>query len=58
MKLAMRFIQEEDGQDLVEYALLLSLLVLGAVTGVGAFGSQLDVYWGSVISGIQSFLGS
>jgi pilus assembly protein Flp/PilA len=32
---------EEDGQDMVEYGLVIALVVLAAVIGVTAFGTQI-----------------
>lgn len=34
--------QEESGQDLVEYALLLALLALVSVATMGSLGSQIN----------------
>jgi len=36
-----RFIFEEDGQTLVEYAFLISLIALIAITGIAIFGSKV-----------------
>ena len=33
--------RREDGQDLVEYALILLLVAIAAVTAVSTFGSEL-----------------
>jgi pilus assembly protein Flp/PilA len=32
-------LSEEEGQDLVEYALIISLLALACISGVGSFGA-------------------
>ena len=37
---ALRF--DEEGQDLVEYALLVSLVALAAVTGVGSVATAVN----------------
>lgn len=47
-----RFIREEDGQDLVEYALLLALIAVVAAAGVGTLGTALNAWYGSMASSI------
>jgi Flp pilus assembly pilin Flp len=44
-KLASRFWRDEKGQDLVEYALLLSLLAIAGVAGLGALANTLGTVW-------------
>lgn len=41
-KLLMRLWREEEGQDLVEYALLLVLLALAAVGSLGALANAIN----------------
>ncbi|HUZ45090.1 MAG TPA: Flp family type IVb pilin [Terriglobia bacterium] len=41
-ELLKRLWQEEEGQDLTEYALLLVLIALFAVTAMGALGSGIS----------------
>ena len=41
MTLISRLIREDDGQNLIEYALLAGLLTLGAVTAITASGTKL-----------------
>jgi pilus assembly protein Flp/PilA len=36
------FVREEEGQDLLEYALLVALIALIAIGAVGAAGVQID----------------
>jgi pilus assembly protein Flp/PilA len=40
-----RFIREEQGQDLVEYAMLLALIALVVAAGVGAFGTAINTWF-------------
>ena len=40
-----RFILEEDGQSLVEYGLLISLIALAAITAVTLFGRGVKSNW-------------
>ena len=42
-----RFIFEEEGQTLVEYGLLISLIALAVVAAVGLFGQKLQQSWNS-----------
>lgn len=42
-----RFIFEEEGQTLVEYGLLVSLIALAVVAAVGLFGRSLEKSWNS-----------
>ena len=50
-----RFITEEDGQDLVEYAFLVGLIGLVAVIGVTAVGTAVNTYFTSDIAGAAPF---
>ncbi len=54
-KLFARFIREEDGQDLVEYAFLVGLIGLVAVIGVTAVGTAVNTYFTSDIAGAAPF---
>ena len=40
--LIQRFIREEDGQDLIEYALLAAIIAIGAILGMQAVSSQIN----------------
>jgi len=41
-------LREEDGQDLVEYALLVSLIALAAVAAVGSVASAITTIFNNV----------
>ncbi len=43
-----RLVREEEGQDLVEYALLVALIAIVCVLGVTAFGSNLAAFYESI----------
>lgn len=43
-----RFVREEDGQDLTEYAMLVALIAFVVIAGVTAFGNALQAWWASV----------
>ena len=41
--------QEDSGQDLLEYALLVSLIVIAAIGAVGTLGGTLKtVFWDAI----------
>jgi len=46
------FRREEDGQDLLEYALLVALIAIIAVTAVGAAGLQVDRIFTSIATAL------
>jgi len=43
------FVCDDQGQDLVEYALLLSLIALLVVGGVTAFGGALNTFYNTFL---------
>ena len=46
--------KEEDGQDMVEYALLLAFVALAAVTVLGSVKTQISQLWTSVSSSLST----
>jgi len=42
LQMIQRFLQDEEGQDLVEYALLLVFLALAAITILPTLGSSVN----------------
>jgi Flp pilus assembly pilin Flp len=42
------FCKEEEGQDMVEYALLLAFVALAAVTVLGSVKAQIGSFWTTV----------
>lgn len=40
-----RFVREDEGQDLVEYAMLIALIAIAMVGAVGAFTGGLDTFY-------------
>jgi len=41
-----RFVREEEGQDLIEYGLLVALIAVIAIIGVTAVGNTVNtVFW-------------
>jgi pilus assembly protein Flp/PilA len=53
-RLFKRLWQEEEGQDLVEYGLLLVLVSLGAVAAMGTFASAISNAFGNASSNLSS----
>jgi len=45
--LFIHFLRDEDGQTLVEYGLLISLLALVVVTAMALFGKSVNGMWGN-----------
>ena len=41
-ELLARFVREEDGQDLIEYSLLLALISLGAISSMALLGTAVN----------------
>lgn len=46
--------QEEDGQDLVEYSLLLAFIALGAVAILSSTGGSIKSLWTTINSTLTS----
>ena len=43
-----RFVREEAGQDLTEYAMLVAFIAFVVLVGVTLFGNNLLAWWNSV----------
>ena len=54
MEIVARFIREEEGQDLVEYALLLALIALAAVATMGTLGTAINNKYGSATTSLDN----
>jgi len=48
------FWREEDGQDLVEYSLLLAFIALGAVTILTSTSTSLNKLWSTIANTLSS----
>jgi len=42
------WVKAQDGQDLIEYALIIVLLVVVAVVGLGLLGGEIGNLWTSI----------
>jgi pilus assembly protein Flp/PilA len=49
-----RFLQEDDGQDLIEYALLAMLISLAAVAAITLVGSTLAGNFNNIATSVAS----
>ena len=47
----------EDGQDLVEYALIVALIAFGAVAGMNTLSTQVSSAFNTLASDLRSALG-
>jgi pilus assembly protein Flp/PilA len=45
-----RFVADERGQDLVEYAFLVAFIALACIVGMQTLGSGINAFFGSVRS--------
>jgi pilus assembly protein Flp/PilA len=45
MELVERFVRDEDGQDVVEYGLLIATIAIVVLIGVGIFGSEINKWF-------------
>jgi Flp pilus assembly pilin Flp len=46
--LAVRFVREEEGQDLIEYALLATFVSVAAALGATAAGNALNAWYNAL----------
>ena len=52
MTLVLDRIRQEDGQDLLEYALLVALIALVCVGAIGLAGSNVNVIFGRIATAL------
>jgi Flp pilus assembly pilin Flp len=53
-KIVNAFWKEQDGQDMVEYALLLAFVALAAVAVLSSVKGQINNLWSSVSASLQT----
>lgn len=51
------FWQEEDGQDLVEYALLMAFIALAAVAVLTSIKTNVSTLWDSISDALSDAIG-
>jgi pilus assembly protein Flp/PilA len=49
-----RFLRDEDGQDLIEYALVAALIALAAIAAMKDFATQVSAAYSSISSEVTS----
>jgi pilus assembly protein Flp/PilA len=54
MNLMKRLWKEEEGQDLIEYALLIALIALAAVVGMGSLAKSINTTFGNLGTDLTS----
>jgi Flp pilus assembly pilin Flp len=54
INLLTRFIRDEQGQDLIEYALLATFVSLLAIIGAGLLGTALNNWYGKVADNVNA----
>jgi Flp pilus assembly pilin Flp len=50
----MRLVRDEQGQDLIEYALLATFVSLLAIVGAGLLGTALNNWYGKVSDNVNN----
>ena len=48
------FIRDEDGQDVVEYGLLIATIAIVVLVATAAFGSQISAWFNRLAGGITT----
>jgi Flp pilus assembly pilin Flp len=47
-------VRDERGQDLIEYALLASLIAIFSIAGLLNAGGEVESFWGDIATGIRN----
>jgi pilus assembly protein Flp/PilA len=53
MNLIKRLLKEEDGQGMIEYALIAALISIIAIAAIVLIGPNIRILWESVRDGVQ-----
>ena len=51
--LIQRLIREDEGQDIIEYALLAAFISIAAIAAIIAIGGQVQTYFGNVQTALK-----
>jgi Flp pilus assembly pilin Flp len=54
MKRLLQFVREDDGQDLVEYALLITFIALACIVGMQQLGTAINAKYQSISTSLAS----
>jgi Flp pilus assembly pilin Flp len=58
MEIVQRFIREDEGQDVVEYGLLVATIGLVVLAGTAAFGGNISTWFGTLSNKVTTHTGS
>ena len=58
MNLISRFVREEEGQGLVEYALIIGLIAVVAIAALTASGGSISAIFGTISSKLNDAKGT
>ncbi len=47
------FLNDEEGQDLIEYSLIIVVIVLAAIVGMAALGGQISAIWSTITTSLS-----
>jgi|JI10StandDraft_1071094.scaffolds.fasta_scaffold2791024_1 pilus assembly protein Flp/PilA len=47
------FLNDEEGQDLIEYSLIIVVIVLAAIVGMAALGGQIATIWATITTSLS-----
>jgi pilus assembly protein Flp/PilA len=47
-------LRDDEGQDLIEYALLAGLIALVAVGAITTAGTEVDAIWDNIVTALQN----
>jgi Flp pilus assembly pilin Flp len=53
-----RFVRDEEGQDLIEYALLCTLIALAAAVGANTLGLNLNDWYNNMAGKVSTWAAS
>ena len=53
-KLIVRFVREEEGQDLIEYSLLAAIIAVGSIVAMGLVSDEIDTTFDDIVTGLQT----
>jgi Flp pilus assembly pilin Flp len=48
-----RFVAHDEGQDLIEYGLLVALIALAAIVMMRSAGVEVNAMYGDIVAGLQ-----
>jgi Flp pilus assembly pilin Flp len=51
------YLDRDDGQDFIEYALIIALIVIAGIVGMSALGGQIAGIWGSIQATLGGAIG-